>query len=92
MSSVAPAAAPTTSASALDDLLGLSDGVFGAPAAALPAPMPTLSLEPRPVLTPAAFQASWGSLQPAARFSHPLPPSALAAIEANNHQARPTKS
>ncbi|BDA42681.1 beta-adaptin-like protein A [Coccomyxa sp. Obi] len=89
LSTAPPAAAPASSVSALDDLLGLSGNNFTTPAPAPPPPAPTLSLDPRPTLTPAAFQASWGALQPALRFTHPLPPSALAAIEANNHQACP---
>lgn len=77
----APTAAPV---SALDDLLGLSSALESpAPAAAQPA---AFTLEPRPSLTPALFQGKWGALQPAQRFTLPLPPSALAAIEANGHQ------
>lgn len=80
----APAAAPV---SALDDLLGLSSALEA------PTPAPTqpagLVLEPRPSLTPALFQGKWGALQPAQRFTLPLPPSALAAIEANGHQVSP---
>jgi hypothetical protein len=79
---VAATAAPATSA--LDDLLGLSSALeVPAPAPAQP---PGLLLEPRPALTPALFQGKWGSLQPAQKFTLPLPPSALAAIEANSHQ------
>ena len=73
--------------SALDDLLGLSSALE------TPAPTPAqpagLVLEPRPSLTPALFQGKWGALQPAQRFTLPLPPSALAAIEANGHQVSP---
>ncbi len=81
----APAAAPL---SALDDLLGLSSALEApAPAAAQPA---GFALEPRPSLTPALFQGKWGALQPAQRFTLALPPSALAAIEANGHQVPPS--
>lgn len=82
---VSTAARPST----LDDLLALSVPSAGAEQAAFPpvtAAPPALTLDPRPSLTPAAFQSSWGSLQPAANFTHQLPPSALAAIEADNHQ------
>ena len=80
----APAAAPL---SALDDLLGLSSALDSpAPAAAQPA---GFALEPRPSLTPALFQGKWGALQPAQRITLALPPSALAAIEANGHQVPP---
>ena len=82
------AATPAAAApSALDDLLGLSSALEApAPAAAQPAgPM----LDLRPSLTPALFQGKWGALQPAQRFTLPLPPSALAAIEANGHQVIP---
>lgn len=80
------AAAPAASAtSALDDLLGLSSALEATSAPA-PAQPQALSLEPRPSLTPALFQGKWGALQPAQRFTLPLPPSALAAIEANGHQ------
>lgn len=90
MSTGGPEGAQPSSASALDDLLGLSGGDFAERvlAAAPASTPPALALDPKPALMPAAFQASWGALQPAARFVHPLPPSALAAIEANNHQVR----
>lgn len=85
---VPAAAAPASSA--LDDLLGLSSALE-APAPA-PVQLPGLALEPRPALTPALFQGKWGALQPAQKFTLPLPPSALAAIEANGHQVHPLAS
>ena len=85
---VPAAAAPATSA--LDDLLGLSSALE-APAPA-PVQPPLLVLEPRPALTPALFQGKWGALQPAQKFNMPLPPSALAAVEANGHQVHPLAS
>ena len=75
-------ASASSSQSALDDLLGLSSAL-DAPAPARP---PALSLDPQPSLTPSLFQGKWAALQPAQRFTVPLPPSALANIEANNHQ------
>ena len=77
-------ASASSSQSALDNLLGLSSALE-APA---PAPVrpPALSLDPQPSLTPSLFQGKWAALQPAQRFTVPLPPSALANIEADNHQ------
>ena len=85
----APAAAAPAS-SALDDLLGLSSALEAPPPS--PVRLPGLALEPRPALTPALFQGKWGALQPAQKFTLPLPPSALAAIEANGHQVHPLAS
>lgn len=88
----APDALPATPAapsavSGLDDLLGFGDASLGlSPAPAAPPPPPRLQLDPKPVLSPAAFQAQWSALPPGLKTSQPLVPAAVAAIEANNHQ------
>lgn len=69
------------------DLLGMDDLLGGLTMSAPPAG-PSLSLLPAPSLTPADFQAQWGVLPAAPRFTHPLAPAAVLVIEANKHQVR----
>ena len=82
-----PPAAPA-GVSGLDDLLGLGGPSLAPATPPSPAFPPQLQLDPRPALTPAAFQQQWGALPAALRLQQPLSPGAVAAIEANGHQVR----
>ena len=89
VSSSSPGPAPV----ALMDLLGGDDLQGGLGGLSLNGPTsapPALQLRQGPVLAPADFQAKWGALQPASRFTHPLQPGALALIQPTSQQVGPS--